>query len=42
MRKNQPICEKSKDLSYIVNEEVINTFTDITWNMWKKCFSIGD
>ena len=40
--KNHPTCEKSKDLSCTINEEVINTFADITWNMWKKCYSNGD
>ena len=28
--KNHPTCEKSKDLSCTINEEVITTFTDIT------------
>ena len=42
LKKNHPTCEKSKDLSYTINEEVINTFTHITWNMWKKCCSKGD
>ena len=40
--KNHPTCEKSKDLSCTINEEVIKTFTDITWNMWKKCCYKGD
>ena len=42
LNKNHPACEKSKDLSCTINEEVINTFTDITWNMWKKFCSKGD
>ena len=42
LRKNQPTCEKSKDSSYTINEEVIHTFTNITWNMWKNFFYKGD
>ena len=42
LKKNHPTCEKSKDLSCTINEEVINTFTDITWNMWKKFWSKKD
>ena len=42
LKKNQPTCEKSKYLSCTINEEVINTFTDITWNMWKKYCSKED
>ena len=30
LKKNHPTCEKSKYLSCTINEEVINTFTDIT------------
>ena len=41
LKKNHPACEKSKDLSCTINEEVINTFMEITWNMWKKCFYKG-
>ena len=36
LKKNQPTCEKSKDLFCPINEEVINTSTDIMWNVWKK------
>ena len=36
LNKNHLTCEKSKDLFYPINEEVINTSTDIMWNMWKK------
>ena len=34
--KNQPTCEKSKDLFFPINEEVVNTSTDIMWNMWNE------
>ena len=30
LKKNHPTCEKRKDLSCTINEEVINTFTGIT------------
>ena len=39
LKKNRPTYEKSKDLSCPINEEVINTSTDITWNVWKKFWS---
>ena len=42
LNKKHPTCEKSKDLAYTINEEVINTFTDITWNIWKKFCSKRD
>ena len=38
LKKNQPTCEKRKDLSYPINEEAINTYKDI---MWKKFCSKG-
>ena len=42
LKKNHPTCEKSKDLFFPTNEEVINTSTDIMWNMWKKFWSKKD
>ena len=42
MRKNHPTCEKSKELSYTITEEVINNFMEITWNMWNKFCPKGD
>ena len=36
LKKNHPTCEKSKYLFCCINEEVINTSTDIMWNVWKK------
>ena len=42
LKKNQPTCEKSKDLSYPINEEVTNTSIDIMWNVWKKFRSKKD
>ena len=42
LKKNHPTCEKSKDLSCTINDEVINTFIDIMWNVWKKFWSKKD
>ena len=42
LKKNQPTCEKSKDLFCPINEEVINTSTDIMWNVWRKFRSKKD
>ena len=42
LNKNQPTYEKSKDLFCPINEEVINTSTDIMWSMWKKFWSKKD
>ena len=36
LKKNQPTCEKRKDLFCPINEEVINTSIDIMWNVWDK------
>ena len=41
LKKNKPTCEKNKYLWCAINEEVINTFVDIIWNMWKKFYSKG-
>ena len=42
LKKNQPTCEKSKDLFFPISEEVINTSADIMWNVWKKFISKKD
>ena len=42
LKKNQPTCEKSKDLFFPISEEVINTSADIMWNVWKKFRSKND
>ena len=42
LNKNDPTCEKSKDLLCPINEEVINTFTDNMWNVWNKFRSKKD
>ena len=42
LKKNDPTCQNSKDLSFPINEEGINTFMDIIWNMWKKFCYKGD
>ena len=36
LNKNHPTFEKSKDLFFPINEEVIKTSIDIMWNVWKK------
>ena len=42
LNKNQPTCEKRKDLFFPINKEVIYTSTDIMWKVWKKFWSKQD
>ena len=42
IKKNQPTCEKNKDLFFPINEEVMKTSTYIMWNVWKKFWSKKD
>ena len=42
LKKNNSTYEKSKVLFIPINEEVINTSTDIIWNGWKKFRSKKD
>ena len=42
LNKNNPTCEKRKFLPCPVNEEVINTSTDIMLNVWNKFQSKKD
>ena len=42
LKKNHPTCEKSKYLFFPINEEIINTSTDIMWNVWNKFRSKKD
>ena len=42
LKKNKLTCENNKGLFFPINEEVINTSTDIMWKMWREfCFK-GD
>ena len=41
LKKHHPTCGKSKYLSCPINEEVIYTFADTIWNMWKHFCSKG-
>ena len=34
--KNQPTCEKSSEISFSMDEEMINKFVDLMWRGWKK------
>ena len=34
--KNQPTCEKRRDISFPIDEEIINKFLDLMWRGCKK------
>ena len=34
--KNQPTCEKRRDISFPIDEEIINKFVDLMWRGWNK------